>query len=322
MKTSIAELLTLKQKTFCDEYLVDRNATAAAIRAGYSKKTALGGYLMTIPKIKMYLREQHDERAQNAQVNADMVLRELCKIAFSNMGNYFDTDGTMKPMHNLSDDEKAALWNVSVTDTGSGSKTEAGEVVKLRMYNKLSALDKIAKCLNMYKPEVKQPEIVYAYADKARLDAYDYFDDVDLQDATNWDKEEGSLKPEAGSGKQGSGGSLKQEVDSTEQGIKESMVQEDIVPVDDEGKAICDGAGIPYGKARPTFLFNLSETVEQMHARLKLYDEGDDSAAVSEVNVMAPEPKARIENFGRRGRENRERGVKSAAMVYRRAVKQ
>src|SRR5476649_313725 len=122
METTIAQLLTPKQRAFCDAYLIDRNATAAALRAGYSKSIALNGYLMTLPKIKQYLNERTDQAAEQAQVSQDMVLRELCKIAFGNMGNYFLPDGGLKPMHELTADETAALWSVSVDDTGSGSK--------------------------------------------------------------------------------------------------------------------------------------------------------------------------------------------------------
>jgi phage terminase small subunit len=168
MKTNAADFLTPKQRKFCDEYLIDMNASRAALRAGYSASTALNGSLMAMPKIKLYLQQQTEEIAQKVQVNSDMVLRELCKIAFGNMGNYFLPDGKLKPMHQLTDDEKAALWNVTVNDVGE---------MKIRMYNKLSALDKIAKYLNFYKPEEKKPEIRYVYLDKDDMTEDDWFDD-------------------------------------------------------------------------------------------------------------------------------------------------
>src|SRR4051812_11160297 len=97
-------ILTPKQQRFCDEYLIDLNATKAALRAGYSSGTALNGKLMTIPKIRYYLQQRTDMAVEKAKVNHDMILSELCKVAFANMGNYFMPDGTMKPMRDLTPD--------------------------------------------------------------------------------------------------------------------------------------------------------------------------------------------------------------------------
>ena len=154
MSTKIEQMMTMKQRAFCDEYLIDMNATRAALAVGYSVYTAMSGNLMQVTKIKMYLKERMEAKAQQAQVNQGMVLRELCKIAFGNLRNCFLPDGSLKPVHELSDDEAAALWSVSVSNDGTGAA--AGTTTKIRMYNKLMALDKIAKHLDFYKQEVKE----------------------------------------------------------------------------------------------------------------------------------------------------------------------
>jgi phage terminase small subunit len=192
MNAVIDELLTPKQRAFCDEYMVDRNATAAALRAGYAKSIALNGYLMTIPKIKMHLQERTAEAAKKAQVTQEMVIAELCKIAFGNMRNYFLPDGGLKPAHELSEDEAAALWSMSIADAGSGAvpvgdntnrvqDDNARKVqvttTKIRMYNKLSALDKIAKMLNFYNAEPGAPEKEYVYLSEEQLRADDAYGD-------------------------------------------------------------------------------------------------------------------------------------------------
>src|ERR1700712_4695726 len=176
MKTMRTEL-TAKQRLFCDEYLIDRNATAAALRAGYSAATALGGHLMVIPKIKWYLEERIQLTAKKLRVNHEMILDELCKIAFGNMGNFFGADGNLKPMNEVDADDKAALWSLSVSDAGSGATDDMVSTTKIRMYNKLSALDKIAKHLNFYKPELRLPDKEYIYFDDTELSIYDKFDD-------------------------------------------------------------------------------------------------------------------------------------------------
>ncbi len=70
--------LTAKQQTFCDEYLVDLNATQAAIRAGYSVKTAksIGQENLTKPDIAEYLEIRMQDRVERTEVTADMVLTE------------------------------------------------------------------------------------------------------------------------------------------------------------------------------------------------------------------------------------------------------
>jgi phage terminase small subunit len=77
------ENLTPKQKKFCQEYLVDLNATKAAIRAGYSEKTAKsqGQRLLTNVDLQEYLHFLMDERAQRTRANADEILERLDYIA-------------------------------------------------------------------------------------------------------------------------------------------------------------------------------------------------------------------------------------------------
>lgn len=177
MKHNVIDFLTPKQLAFCNEYLIDMNATRAALRAGYSASTALNGQLMNMPKIKLYLQEKMGDAAQKAQVSHARILNELCKIAFGNMGNFFAADGSIKPMNEVSDDDKAALWSVSVGDAGSGSKNCVGDVVKFRMYNKLSALDKIAKHTGFYVPEPQEAQTIYSYVTTKDINADDSFDD-------------------------------------------------------------------------------------------------------------------------------------------------
>lgn len=74
--------LTAKQKRFCEEYLIDLNATQAAIRAGYSKKTArqAGAENLTKPVIKAYIQEQMDKKEKELIASQDEVLRYLTSV--------------------------------------------------------------------------------------------------------------------------------------------------------------------------------------------------------------------------------------------------
>ena len=77
--------LTPKQKRFCEEFIVDDNATQAAIRAGYSSRSAysIGHENLKKPKIKRYINRLKKARNLRTQVTADRVLEELTKIAFA-----------------------------------------------------------------------------------------------------------------------------------------------------------------------------------------------------------------------------------------------
>lgn len=75
--------LTAKQELFCKEYLVDLNATQAAIRAGYSEKTAkeIGCENLTKPNIQEYIKEAMNKRSQKVEIDADYVLQGIKDIA-------------------------------------------------------------------------------------------------------------------------------------------------------------------------------------------------------------------------------------------------
>lgn len=74
--------MTEKQKRFCDEYLIDLNATQAAIRAGYSKKTAkvIANENLTKPNIKEYIAERMAEKEKELIADQNEVLKYLTSV--------------------------------------------------------------------------------------------------------------------------------------------------------------------------------------------------------------------------------------------------
>lgn len=74
--------LTEKQKRFCEEYLIDLNATQAAKRSGY-KNAEIGRQLITKNNVLKYLNELREAQSKRTGVNADTVLKELKKIALA-----------------------------------------------------------------------------------------------------------------------------------------------------------------------------------------------------------------------------------------------
>lgn len=77
--------LTPKQSRFIEEYMVDLNATQAAIRAGYSKKTAaaIGAENLTKPKIAAEIEKRQAAISEKLEITQETVAQELGKIAFA-----------------------------------------------------------------------------------------------------------------------------------------------------------------------------------------------------------------------------------------------
>lgn len=86
--------LTVKQERFVEEYLVDLNATQAAIRAGYSSKTAeqMGYQLLQKTSVQKALREAIDKRSKRTGITQEKVIEEIGKIAFAKAHDYSDAD--------------------------------------------------------------------------------------------------------------------------------------------------------------------------------------------------------------------------------------
>nr|DAN88911.1 MAG TPA: Terminase small subunit [Caudoviricetes sp.] len=78
----IVAKLTAKQQRFCDEYLIDLNATQAAIRAGYSKKTArvIGQENLLKPAVKEYIQQRMDEKEKELIADQNEVLKYLTSV--------------------------------------------------------------------------------------------------------------------------------------------------------------------------------------------------------------------------------------------------
>ncbi len=145
--------MNAKQKTFCEEYLIDLNATQAAIRAGYSPKTAysIGNELLNKPEIRAHIGKAMAERSARTGVNADRVIRELARVAFVNPTEVINID-TAEVYANASDDDKSAIASVKVKRTnGENSVSIEREV---RFADKLKALELLGKHLGMFTDNV------------------------------------------------------------------------------------------------------------------------------------------------------------------------
>lgn len=142
--------LTDKQAAFVCEYLVDKNATQAAIRAGYSAKTArsIGEENLSKPDIRAAIDAGLADLASRVGITAERVLRERARIAFFDPRKLLDAGGNPLPMQNLDDDTAAAIAGVEVVEMKGGA--EIPGVLSLVKKYRLAAKDTSLAALEKY----------------------------------------------------------------------------------------------------------------------------------------------------------------------------
>lgn len=142
--------LTDRQERFCLEYVVDLNATQAAIRAGYKEGTAgqTAGENLKKPQIKKKITQLQAEIAKRTQITADMVVRELAAIGFADVRECFDQHGNILNPKKLPDSISRVVAGIDLIEVKKDVK-----VKKLKLWNKVAALESLAKHLGMYQQD-------------------------------------------------------------------------------------------------------------------------------------------------------------------------
>lgn len=153
--------LTPKQERFVAEYLIDLNATQAAIRAGYSQRTAKvqGSRLLTNDNVAAAVQARQGKIAEKLEITQERVVAELAKIGFSNMADYMRAGPDGDPFLDfsaLTRDQAAALTEVTVDDfiDGRGEDARAVRRVKFKLADKRAALVDLGKHLGMFTEKV------------------------------------------------------------------------------------------------------------------------------------------------------------------------
>ncbi len=156
--------LSQRQEKFIDEYLVDLNATGAAVRAGYSEKTArvIGAQNLSKLNIQEAIQERRRELSEIAKIDQERVLKEEACIAFFDMGGLFNSDGSIIPPHQLSEDVRKAIASVEIVVTPIPGTDKEKTSHKFRFNDKGRALERIAKHLGMFERDNTQkgPQVI------------------------------------------------------------------------------------------------------------------------------------------------------------------
>ena len=144
--------LNLKQQRFVEEYLSDLNATQAAVRAGYSAKTAyrIGHDLLQKTSVSDAIQAAQAERSERTKITADEVLKELARIAFSDIrkaATFGPAGVTIRSSAELDDATAAAISEVSETTTQFGGSR------KVKLHDKVKALELAGRHLGLFEKD-------------------------------------------------------------------------------------------------------------------------------------------------------------------------
>ena len=150
--------LSDKQQRFVEEYLIDLNATQAAIRAGYSTKTAeqIAYKLLQKSSVSEAVARAKADRSRRTGITQDRVLQELARVAFLNPADVLNLN-TAEVLDAAHEDNVRAISSVKVKYIPHKDYDDDGEIVietaierEVKLCDKLKALDMICKHLGMY----------------------------------------------------------------------------------------------------------------------------------------------------------------------------
>jgi len=153
--------LTDKQQRFCEEYMVDLNATQAAIRAGYSEDTArsIGSENLTKPDIQNRISELKAELSKRTQITVDECIGILANIARADIAEFYNEDGSLKSIHDIPRETRDSIEELSVFEEFAGSgenRSLLGYTKKIKASGKQGAIDKLLKHLGGYEKDNSQ----------------------------------------------------------------------------------------------------------------------------------------------------------------------
>lgn len=150
--------MTDAQKRFCDEYLIDLNATRA-YKVAYpnckkdeTAKSA-GSRLLTKVNVQNYISEKMKEREKRTEVTQDMVIKELAKIAFLDIRKLYTENGQLKNVADLDDDIAGAISSLETLEKYEGygeDRERIGDTQKVKMLDKTKALELLGRHLGIF----------------------------------------------------------------------------------------------------------------------------------------------------------------------------
>lgn len=148
--------ITEKQKVFINEYLRDFNGTQAAIRAGYSPKTARQTAYenLTKPYIRQEVSKELERIYDEFKNDQDKIIRELAVVAFSKISDYLtilDEEITIKNSDEVPSEIIGAISEISIADTKDGKRKS------IKLHNKIEALKMLVQYHRLFEEKTGEP---------------------------------------------------------------------------------------------------------------------------------------------------------------------
>jgi phage terminase small subunit len=152
--------LTAKESRFVEEYLVDLNATQAAIRAGYSQKTAaqIGYENLRKPHIVDAIAKAMAERSDRTKVTADRVLTGIAELAYYDIAELFADDGSLKAIWEIPIRVRNAIAGIEVEDLWEGrgeAREHIGTLHKVKLADRKGNLELLGRHLKLFTDKVE-----------------------------------------------------------------------------------------------------------------------------------------------------------------------
>lgn len=148
--------LTLLRQRFVEEYMVDFNASNAALRAGANNQS--GSAWMKVPEVQMAIAARVRELRRRNDITQDRIISKMADIAFGDIGDLFDEQGNVKPLHELSESQRAMIEAFELVE----GKAEGGNVVlqtrKIKTISKqaqLGYLERLGKYTGLFNDKVE-----------------------------------------------------------------------------------------------------------------------------------------------------------------------
>jgi phage terminase small subunit len=155
--------LTNKQLRFCEEYVVDLNATEAAIRSGYSKKTAkqIGSENLSKLAIKDKIEELMLQKRVSSQLTEELIVDELKSLGFYSIKTFINRDNTIATLSDLTTEQLRPVVGIKIKETYTtiGDVTTKDVTTELKLADKRGALVDLGRHIGIFDKDNKQKAI-------------------------------------------------------------------------------------------------------------------------------------------------------------------
>lgn len=149
-----------RRTRFVKEYLLEHNATKAAIAAGYAVKSATvtGSRLLSNANVQAELAEHAEKLNAKLDISIERVAQEFARIAFCDIRKMFRDDGSLKPVSEWDPETAAAVGGMDVNELFEGNgddRSQVGYIKKVKMTDKVRALEGLGRYLKMFVDRVE-----------------------------------------------------------------------------------------------------------------------------------------------------------------------